>query len=83
MEITEITKLLESDNYVDRFKGEYWLVRTKRDKLQNMLDKYDEGELEFEPNTPIVTLVIQCSTMAEYLSILEERAEIESVNLND
>lgn len=69
MEITENTKLLESDNYVDRFKGEYWLV-----VMDEIIDKYKNGELDFIPLYPIELLVTQSRIMHKYLNFLGERA---------
>ena len=46
-----------------------------------MISQYEKGELEFEPKCPIDFLKRQRSVMWEYLSILEQRAEIEEIKL--
>lgn len=48
-----------------------------------MLVKYDANKLEFTPTCPIDLLRKQASVMGQYLYILETRAVIEDVNLND
>ena len=76
----------------DRFKGlpdwqqrfviEYEELANRAEKLQAILDRYDVGELDFTPQTPIGLLRAQLSVMCAYLEILKERAEFEDVNLS-
>lgn len=42
--------LMNSKDYKDRFKGEYAQTLIRLRKLNNMLNKYDEGTLDFTPN---------------------------------
>ncbi|RSJ32892.1 hypothetical protein D8821_10575 [Streptococcus gordonii] len=65
----------------ERFKKEYHELRERFQKLDMMIDKYEKGQLEFEPKCPIDLLKGQCSTMWNYLKILEQRAEIEEIKL--
>nr|DAN72200.1 MAG TPA: hypothetical protein [Caudoviricetes sp.] len=65
----------------ERFKKEYYELREKFQKLDMMISQYEKGELEFEPKCPIDFLKRQRSVMWEYLSILEQRAEIEEIKL--
>jgi hypothetical protein len=46
-----------------------------------MIDKYEKGQLEFEPKCPIDLLKRQRSVMWDYLSTLEQRAKIEEIKL--
>lgn len=65
----------------ERFRKEYHELRERFQKLGMMIDKYEKGQLEFEPKCPIDLLKRQRSVMWEYLSILEQRAKIEEIKL--
>ena len=64
-----------------RFRKEYYELRERYQKLGMMLSQYENGQLEFEPKSPIDLLKGQHSTMWNYLKILEKRAEIEEIKL--
>lgn len=60
---------------------EYHELRGRFTKLDEMIEKYEKGQLEFEPKCPIDLLKGQRSTMWNYLKILEERAKIEEIKI--
>ena len=74
--------LMNSEDYKERFKGEYAQTLIRLRKLNNMLIKYDEGILGFTPTCPIHLLRHQSAYMEAYLKILKERAEYENVDLS-
>lgn len=80
-DIREIAELLLSDDYKDRFKGEYWLVATKHSKLETLLDDYYNNRLDFELTCPSNKLLEQAACMRGYWECLRERAEIEGIDL--
>lgn len=67
--------------YKERFIKEYGELSKRVNKLGNMLTKYDNGTLEFTPTCPISLLKAQYFAMRAYCTILEERAEIEDIDL--
>lgn len=69
------------EDWKERFRKEYHELRELFQKLDTMIDKYEKGQLEFEPKCPIDLLKDQCSTMWNYLKILEQRAKIEEIKL--
>jgi hypothetical protein len=69
------------EDWKERFRKEYHELRERFQKLDTMIDKYEKGQLEFEPKCPIDLLKGQCSTMWNYLKILEQRAKIEEIKL--
>lgn len=71
----------ELPDWQKRFVIEYRELLTKTVKLGNMLDNWDD--LNFTPKCSKSLLSAQYNTMRAYLSILEERAVIESVNLKE
>jgi hypothetical protein len=75
-----IVPMLSSD-YKERFKAEYYQLRIRTEKLENFIDKYEDGELDFTPDCSVELLQQQLEHMNEYLSILGERANIEGVDL--
>ena len=65
----------------ERFKNEYYELKERCDKLDNMLKKYRNGTLDFVPNCPYDLLHTQLIFMVNYLCVLEKRAEIENIKL--
>lgn len=81
MELKDTIKLMESEDYKDRFKAEYYQTKIRYDKLHKMLVKYEADTLEFEPKCNLSLLTQQANCMGNYLRILEIRAEIENIEL--
>lgn len=71
----------ELPDWQQRFVREYKELLIKTVKLGNMLDNWDN--LNFTPKCSKSLLSAQYNTMKAYLSILEERAVIEHVNLKE
>ena len=69
-------------DWQQRFVIEYEELADRAKKLQAILDKYDAGLLDFQPQTPIGVLRAQLSVMCAYMEILEERAEFENIDLS-
>ena len=67
--------------YQERFIKEYNELHDRTVKLDNMLKKYKNGELNFEPDCPYELLYTQLIYMVNYLCVLEKRAEIENIKL--
>ena len=83
MELKDTIKLMNSENYQDRFKAEYLQVKIRYNKLKSMVDKWDKGELNFEPTCPRIIYDNQLKYMKDYINILEARADIENINLKE
>lgn len=81
MTMEQIAALLQSADYKERFRGEYWLVKTKRDGLAAILERLDAGTLDFTPDCPRYLLELQLGVMEDYVGVLETRAVIEGVTL--
>lgn len=81
MEIKDTFKMMTSDNYQERYKGEYFELKIRADKLDIMLEKYKAGTLPFTPSCSYELLHEQLVHMRQYQRILEERAGIEKVDL--
>lgn len=81
MELKDTIEMMCSTDYKERFKAEYYQVKTRYEKLHKMIVKYEAKTLEFEPSCPISVLKTQACNMGEYLYCLEVRAQIESIEL--
>ena len=74
-------RLTNNTDWKDRFRAEYYELFARIEKLQNMLEKYDDGTLDFTPKCPYELLYEQLVYMKLYKSVLEKRAEIEDIEL--
>ena len=81
MELKGTIELMQSEDYKERFKAEYYQLSIRKKKLEDMLAKWDAGELEFTPTCPRGLYDGQVKAMTEYLACLEVRAAAEHVDL--
>lgn len=81
MELKDSVQMMNSADYKDRFKAEYYQVVIRYKKLKAMLEKWDKGELNFVPTCPRSTYNMQISAMTDYIAVLEARAVMEGVEL--
>ena len=81
MTLKDTVEMMNSDNYKERFKAEYYQLVTRYKGLKSMLIKWDEGTLNFEPTCPRSTYDMQIKAMTDYIAILEARAAIEDIDL--
>lgn len=81
MELKDTVEMMDSEDYKERFKAEYYQVVVRYQKLKAMIDKWDAGELNFEPTCPRSTYNMQIKVMADYIAVLEARAVMEEVEL--
>ena len=81
MELQDTIELMQSKDYKERFKAEYYQTKIRYEKLHNMIVKYEAGTLNFTPNCSLELLKRQAAIMGNYLYCLEMRAEIEGIEL--
>lgn len=81
MKLQDTIELMNSGDFKDRLKAEYYQLKIRRDGLKKMLKKYKEGTLEFTPNCDYDLLHTQLVYMEGYMVVLETRAEIENIKL--
>lgn len=75
------TALMNSADYRDRFKAEYYQLDIRMKKIERIVNDYNAGLLKFTPSCPIKLLERQLEAMKVYAQILRERAEIEEIDL--
>lgn len=81
MELEKTIELMTSEDYKDRFKAEVYQLRTRIEKLEAMIEKWDDGRLNFTPSCPRSIYDLQLRAMKDYYTILEARAAIEHVEI--
>lgn len=80
-ELKETIPMMESEDYKERFRAEYWQAVIRYQKLDSMLAQWDLGTLEFLPVCPKPMFERQLSILWDYVEILRERAEQEGIDL--
>lgn len=81
MKLADTVEMMNSADYKERFKAEYAQLVIRYNGLRNMLEKWDNGTLEFEPTCPRSTYNLQIEAMVNYIAVLEARAVMEDVDL--
>ena len=82
-ELKDTIPLMTSDSYVARFQAEYWQTRIRYEKLKQMIQRYLDRTLPFVPRCPIEILRGQQNAMGHYLNMLETRARVEKIDLEE
>ena len=81
MNLTDTVELMLSDNYKDRFKGEYYQLKERYNRLLKIIFKYEAGILDLKPKCDVDMLKEQLDAMSNYLYWLEVEAKIEGIEL--
>lgn len=76
MELQDTVELMNSSDYKDRFKAEYYQAKIRYDKLDDMTVKYEARTLTFIPRCSE-----QKKHLGNYIRTLKIRAEIEGIEL--
>ena len=81
MELKDTIKLMISSDYNNRFKAERYQLDIRINKLQAMLEKYKNNQLDFVPKCPYELLNKQLEAMIQYRDCLLEREIIEDIDI--
>lgn len=89
-ELKDTVPMMESEDYKERFKAEYWQTKIRYEKLKNFNTRIeaacrtvccDNAIEEPKHDCPPDLLLDQQRVMGEYLHLLEVRAVIENIEL--
>ena len=80
-DLKDTVAFMTSADYKERFKAEFYQLETRYLKLKAMCDKWDKGELDFEPTCPRSMYDKQLKAMYAYLDVLMDRAKLENIEL--
>lgn len=83
MELKDTIEMMNSEDYKERFKAEYYQLKIRYAKLMKMLKYWDKDELNFTPDCPRSIYTLQVRAMHDYLAVLEARAKIEGIELEE
>ena len=81
MQLKDTVPMMESVDYKERFKAEYLQLEIREKGLRNLLKKYKDSTLTFKPSCSYDLLNGQLKAMELYATYLEERVEIEGIDL--
>lgn len=81
MELKDTMELMNSSDYKDIFKAEYYQAKIRYDKLDDITVKYEANTLTFTPKCSLTLLKEQKMYLGNYIRILKIRAEIEGIEL--
>lgn len=81
MTLKDTVEMMNSDDYKERFKADYYQLVTRYRSLKSMLTKWDEGTLNFEPTCPRNIYNTQIKAMVDYIEVLKARAIMEGIDL--
>ena len=81
MELIDTVELMNSEDYKERFKAEYYQIKIRTDKLEDLLEQQKKGTLPFEFTCGPDILHTQYIFMKHYQEVLEDRAEVEGIKL--
>lgn len=82
MELKDTVNDMLSDDYKSRFIAEYYQLIIRSRALMNIIDKAENGELDFTLKCPLDVLKAQYTAMITYIGCLVERAIYEGIKLN-
>ena len=83
MELKDTIEMMNSKDYKERFKAEYYQTKIRYDKLDKLTVQYEAGTLDFTPSCSLEVLKEQKKYMGNYVRMLRIRAEIEGINLSE
>ena len=83
MNLIDTIDMMDSEDYKERFRAEYFQLENRINGLSSMLDKYRKGTLNFTPKCSIKLLDGQMRAMVSYKTHLVERSKIEGISLEE
>lgn len=83
MILSETVNAMLSNDYKERFKAEYHQLAYRLRSLKKLLKGWDDENLAFTPTCPRSVYDLQIKAMSEYKAILEARAVMEGINLQE
>lgn len=82
MKLNDTIETMNSADYKERFKAEYYQLKVRVCGLSNMLSAWDNDKPTFEPACHRSTYDLQMKAMIYYMAILEMRAVMERIDLD-
>ena len=83
MELKDTIPMMTDPDYKERFRAEFFQLYIRMEKLGVVLKKSSKGTLDFVLSCPVELLERQYKAMLQLVLVMEERAEIENVDLSE
>ena len=83
MKLTDTIKGMNSSDYQERFRAEYFQLQNRIESFDKTLDDYRKGKLKFETKCTLKMMDGQMNTMIMYKTHLEAVAKVEGISLED
>lgn len=83
MELKDTISLMQSNDYKERFEAEYYQTVIRYKKLKKMVTDWTSGKLNFDPTCPLDTYQRQLKIMSDYIAVLQFRAMMEEVEVEE
>ena len=81
MQLKDTVEMMNSEDFKERFKAEYYQLLIRVNALIGMINKWENNTLDFEPKCSKETLENQVIFMQGYIDILRLRAQMEEIDL--
>ena len=81
MKLSETVTMMNSTDYKERFRAEYFQLQNRIEALDKTLAELRQGKLKYDPKCTIKLLDGQMNAMKIYKTHLEEIAKIEEISL--
>ena len=81
MNLKDTIEMMESADYKERFKAEFYQILIRLDSLTSMIINRENNTLDFNPKCSKETLENQDIFMKGYVDILLLRSKIEGIDL--
>ena len=81
MTLHDTIEMMESPDWRERFKAEYYQLKIRYERLHEMICKWEDGKLDITPSNTLEVHKQQRKAMRQYLLILKVRAENEGIEL--
>ena len=81
MKLKDTVEMMNSKDYKERFKAEFYQLLNRLDSLTSMIIKWENNTLDFDLKCSKETLENQVIFMRGYVDILLLRAKIEGIDL--
>ena len=81
MHLKDTVELMNSADYKERFKAEFYQLLIRLDSLTSIIIKWENNTLDFDPKCSKETLKNQVIFMKGYVDILLLRSKIDEIDL--
>lgn len=83
MKLSDTIKMMNSDDYKERFRAEYFQLQNRISSFDKTLSDYRKNDLKFETKCTLKLMDGQMNAMIIYRTHLEAVAKVEGISLEE